>query len=239
MHTVRNRVASRPRPPAVKRTIPRTKDAFLLLTPTPPAFPPHLILPPARGAVIRTIPWPENAECGVVTARSVAKRSKKTRKVATRKNAIQKRRKAGPKKAAIPRLATKPTPFAAPDTPLVIEDTRPMFANDLLERALAVQPDAAPPEQANPQPAKASAGTALPDTADQSAGSQPLPRSRMLTVHRGSGMVEAIGRWLSTFRQRLASRTKASREDRMRLSRAERRHRALQVQAKSPTPPSA
>lgn len=239
MHTVRNRVASRPRPPAVRRTLPRTKDAFLLLTPTPPAFPPHLILPPARGAVIRTIPWPESAESGVVTARSVAKRSKKPRKVATRKNATQKRRKAGPKKAAIPRVAANPTPLAAPDTPFVIEDTRPMFANDLLERALAVQPDAAPPEQADSQPARASAGSALPDTADQSAGSQPLPRSRMLTVHRGSGLVEAIGRWLISFRQRLASRTKASREDRIRLGRAERRHRALQVQAKAPTPPSA
>ncbi|MEL0251717.1 MAG: hypothetical protein VW935_07185 [Novosphingobium sp.] len=91
-------------------------------------------------------------------------------------------------------MAAKPTPLAAPDKPLVIEDTRPMFANDLLERALAIQPDAAPPEQVNSQPARASAGTALPDTADQSAGSQPLPRSRMLTVHRGSGIVEAIGR---------------------------------------------
>ncbi|MEL0211498.1 MAG: hypothetical protein VW891_13140 [Novosphingobium sp.] len=136
-------------------------------------------------------------------------------------------------------MAAKPTPLAAPDKPLVIEDTRPMFANDLLERALAIQPDAAPPEQVNSQPARASAGTALPDTADQSAGSQPLPRSRMLTVHRGSGIVEAIGRWLSTFRQRLASRAKASREDRIRLGRAERHHRALQVQAKAPTPPSA
>ena len=87
MHTVRNRVAARPRPPSVRRNKPRAKDAFLLRAPTPPAFPAHLIVPPARGAVIRTIPWPENAESGVVTARSVAKRSKKPRKVATRKNA--------------------------------------------------------------------------------------------------------------------------------------------------------
>lgn len=64
MHTVRNRMANRPparskgkrpnpRPPAVP------PPPFLLRASDPPSFPPGLIVPAPRGAIIAALPWPD------------------------------------------------------------------------------------------------------------------------------------------------------------------------------------
>ena len=64
MHTVRNRVASKPRnkgkmPPRGTRK--KQEPAFMLKSGNPPAFPIGLIVPPPRGAMITAVPWPEAA----------------------------------------------------------------------------------------------------------------------------------------------------------------------------------
>lgn len=194
MHTVRNRVASRPRPPSKhagakaktqKTPQSRGKDsAFLLRAPHPPAFPAHLIVPPPRGAVISTVPWPETPKPKAASA------PKKPRKIAnTRKTAPKGGSRKKPRTAAAKQVRSAPVPATAAKDALA-----PMTTIDLLDRALAVQPEAGPSQPPlSPVPCGAS-----PD-----AGNIPLPRSRAPAPVRGSGLIDAIGDWLRHVANRL------------------------------------
>lgn len=212
MHTIRNRVASRPRPPASrgraktaksKSSQPRRKEpAFLLRSPNPPAFPAHLILPPPRGAVISTMPWPEAPAAKRQTA------SKKPRKVAkTRKTAA----KGGSRKSVVkPVIAT---PKAA----------MPMTTHDLLDRALAVQPAPEADFRSAPKPLRTA--PAAPEAA--------LARAKAPAIVRSGGLIEAIGNWLrhtGNILTRWRARRRQTPTERRHLSEAAARQRALQSQ---------
>lgn len=212
MHTVRNRVASRPRPPsACNRTKTfkaksqqsrRKERAFLLRSPNPPAFPAHLILPPPRGAVISTMPWPE------APPRKRAAAPKKPRKVAkTRKTAT----KGGSRKVAI-KLETATSKAATQ-----------MTTPDLLDRALAIQPA----EEANFRSAPKPLRTAptVPEA--------PLLRAKAPAIVRNGGLIEAIGNWLRQTGNLLArwrARRRQGLAERLQFSQAAARQRALQSQ---------
>lgn len=243
MHTVRNRVASRPRPPraSAKGKVPRAplpvparkEPSFLLRQANPPAFPDHLILPAPRGAVIASVPWPEAPKPPA---------PKKPRKVAKGKSARRRpgpARKTAPKKAKAPAKALPKKPAAPAVPPPSTELPAPMTTLDLLDRALALEPEPAPEFQPF-VPAPLSA-TASPDVAEVA----PLPRSQSLTHPRGSGLLDTIAQWfrsLALWRGVTGRRAR----DRTRLAQASARQRALQSQLEAlealragPTPPSA
>lgn len=223
MHTVRNRVASRPRPPIThagakvaksKTRKPRCKEpAFLLRTAHPPAFPAHLIVPPPRGAVISTMPWPEAPKQKAQTA------PKKPQKAATRRKTAPKAKGGAGKK---PRKTTaKHTP---PPATAAKEAPAPMTTIDLLDRALAIQPESHP---SSPPPSPA------PCNASPEAGGVPLPRSRAPAQVRGSGLIDAIGDWLRHVANRLGRWRGGRRNagsDRAASVHAAARQRALQAQ---------
>lgn len=162
MHTVRNRVASRPRPPrsSTKGKVPRSaalvaptrrEPAFLLRHPNPPAFPEHLILPAPRGAVIASVPWPERPVTPKAPARKKRGKNDKGKTLKGKLEAKQCRpsppRKATRRKAADARkpasqeaelpMAARP-PAAMPSAPNVqpgSDATVAMTMIDLLDRA--------------------------------------------------------------------------------------------------------
>lgn len=230
MHTVRNRVASRPRPPRVstKGKVPKTpapsqrrrEPAFLLCQPNPPAFPEHLILPARRGAVIASVPWPE------LPAAEATPAPRKPRKVAKGKGATRKRRPPSARKAPARKSATARKKAVAPAlaaVPPAKDEPAAMTTIDLLDRALAMEPE---PSSARPQPIAATASSPV-------AASTPLPRSRALTQTRGSGLLDAIGHWLRSTARSLAFWSRLHRhtaQERTCLARADARQRALQSQ---------
>jgi hypothetical protein len=203
MHTVRNRVASRPRPPSThasakaktsKSPQSRRKDpAFLLRSPHPPAFPAHLIVPPPRGAVISTMPWPEAPKLKTTTAPKKPRKVAKSRKTAPKGGTRKKPRNAAAKQAHLPPSSA----IAVKETPV------PMTTIDLLDRALAIKPDTGQPDTAQPHTAKPSLQSPRPGNASLHAGATPLPRSRALAPSRGSGLIDAIGDWLRSVADRL------------------------------------
>lgn len=199
MHTVRNRVASRPRPPraSTKGKVPRTpalecarrEPSFLLRQPHPPAFPAHLILPAPRGAVISTVPWPEQA----------APKRKKARKATKRKGKGQARtvqttaRKSTPKKApARAKAPPKSATTICPDVELLPDELHVLTASELLDRALAMEPELPAQGPARlPRPVAATPPSHVADDA-------PLPRERSPTLLRGSGLLETIALWVKS-----------------------------------------
>lgn len=217
MHTVRNRVASRPRPPGSRsraktakpksRASRRKEPAFLLRSSNPPAFPAHLILPPPRGAVISTVSWPETPVAKRSTAPKKPRKAAKSRKAAA---------KGGARKTAA-KLTTKP-PRAS----------TPMTTPDLLDRALAIQPA---PELPAPEPHFRSAPEPLRTASG--APETPLPRSKAPAIARSGGLIEAIGNWLRQTGNLLArwrARRRHTPAERLQLAQAAARQRALQSQ---------
>lgn len=246
MHTVRNRVASRPRPPraSTKGKVPRSpsplpgrrEPSFLLRQANPPAFPDHLILPAPRGAVIASVPWPESPKpAAPKKPRKVAKgKSAKRRPAPTRKTAPKKARSPAKAAKALPRKPAAPAvPPPSPEPPAA------MTTIDLLDRALALEPEPAPEFQ--PLVSAPLSASASPDVAE----SAPLPRSHSLTHPRGSGLLETIAQWFRSLAAWRRTRATTAR-DRTQLARASARQRALQSQLEAlealqagPTPPSA
>ncbi|MCY1669979.1 hypothetical protein OVA07_03020 [Novosphingobium sp. SL115] len=213
MHTVRNRVAAKPRvsgrakSPA-KRTN-RREPAFLLKHGNPPAFPAGLIIPPPRGAVIAVVPWPE---APVPPAAPKRKRPAKQRKVSSG-------RKAGPAKRPAPVAKAARKAASMPNPPVVIANAipakaEPMPTVDLLSRALAMQ--AAPEVEL-----RVEARSVVPPADIM----QPLSRAQSLVAagHNG-GFINAIGHWLQGAARWLAT----WRGQRARIAQARARHHALQ-----------
>jgi hypothetical protein len=204
MHTVRNRVAAKPRvsgkaKASAKRTN-RREPAFLLKNGNPPAFPAGLIIPPPRGAVIAAVPWPE---APAVKLAPRPKRPAKPRKVSRAKPRVPVAKKAA-------RTAqSAPLPAKA----------QPMPTVDLLSRALAVQPEPAPPTEAKQ--------VSLPPAVPPADAAQPLPRARSLAATGNHGnLFDAIGHWL----QGAARWLSTWRGQRTRIAQARARHHALQSQ---------
>jgi len=223
MHTVRNRVASKPRhkgktqPPGPAR---KPEPAFLLKSGNPPAFPAGLIIPAPRGAMITAVPWPDvgGGRAGV-SARS-APRSKGAQPAKVRKSKAPKHRAATSRKA---RRTDKPAVTLT--TPLAQEAPVPMMTVDLLDRALAVKPALAEDAlilKPTPRPAGAAA-TSTPD---------PIPRSKALAPARSTALLDIIGYWLRDAGNWLVRRNMSRRqaEERTRMARASARLHALQSQ---------
>lgn len=230
MHTVRNRAASTPRPPR-KATPPararkRREPPFMLQHGNPPAFPAGLIVPPPRGAVIATVPWPLLPV--EASARSGAEKPKRVRKAASspkasgprkpRKSSVGKSRAVPGKAKAAPRAATQQPTSITQDTAI------PMTNADLLDRALAMQSETAdatlpaaiqPPAPATPPPA---------------AGATPLPRSRSLAHPRSHALLDVIGYWLRDAGRWLSRWSSGKSQARSMVARANARHCAMQSQ---------
>lgn len=200
MHTVRNRVASRPRPPraSAKGKVPRTpalecarrEPSFLLRQPHPPAFPAHLILPVPRGAVISAVPWPEQAAPKPRKARKATKRKGKGQQAKSGRTTA---RKSTPKKApAGAKALPKGAATVSPDVELLPEQLHALTASELLDRALAMEPELPAPVPARlPRPVAATPPSHVADDA-------PLPRERSPTLLRGSGLLETIALWVKS-----------------------------------------
>lgn len=230
MHTVRNRVASKPRPmgkakPAVKRK--RCEPAFMLKAGHPPAFPAGLIVPPPRGAVIATVPWPLAAlpESALITAPATPSRKAST----PRKSAPRKPRKNAARKHRAASRNVKPkvqVASVAPDKP---EATAPMLTADLLDRALAMQ--APPVEETAPVAPSSPAPAANP----LAAGVTPIPRFRAIAQHRSTALLDVIGCWLRDAGRWLTrwGRARQKAEARTQVARANARLRALQSQVEA------
>lgn len=271
MHTVRNRVASRPRPPraSTKGKVPRSpastaptasgrrEPAFLLRHPDPPAFPAHLIVPAPRGVVIASVPWPEastaqtppatgksaKAKPRTAKSRTAKSRTAKSRtatsgvakgKSASGKNSGGKARRSSPRKASARASTGAAKSVCGKGAAVAAEVVTPPSAEqvpatmtmiDLLDRALAIEPELPP---LSPQPNVVVAASPCDVT-----NVAPLPRSRALAHGPGKGLIEAIGNWLRSTAKALAFWRPARGEtalERTRLSRANARQRALQSQ---------
>lgn len=229
MHTVRNRVASKPRqkgkaaPPPVGRV--GNEQAFLLRHGNPPAFPAGLFVPPPRGAVIASMPWPDlRAPEKTVLEKRLPAKPVTRRKPATRKRATARKGTASTRKVARPRTA-KPAP--APTLQALPEPAPAMFTQDLLDRALAMRPEPAtttsPTSALPPAPAQA-----LPPFG---AGASPIPRSRAISVQRGGALRDVIAQWLGEAGRWLSRLCRPGKSaERAQVARANARHRALQSQ---------
>lgn len=217
MHTVRNRVASKPRHQGKKRGRSRAKaePAFLLQTGNPPAFPAGLIVPPPRGASITTIPWPDVPPVAAKPGnrrKSAAPKARKPRAGASRKvrshasNAVE--------------------ALVATGQPLSQEAPVAMMTEDLLDRALAMKPLAVE------DPTVVSPLVSGPPATDSTA---PIPRSRALAVAGSGAVFDRIGHWLREARTWLARFHGGGRkaDARTRIARANARHRALQSQTEA------
>lgn len=236
MHTVRNRVASRPRPPraSAKGKVPRStpgalhrrEPAFLLRQPNPPAFPEYLILPAPRGAVISTLPWPEPPAAAAPKKRRKAAKGKgaASRRSQPMSSQVSKSQSASRKTA----VRKSPSPRKAPKIQVVAKasaETPPseapvaMTTIDLIDRALAMEPELPAPL---PQPVSATASATVAD-------SRPLPRSQTPMLLRGSGFFDLIVRLFSGLATWRSTRRQSAR-DRTRLVRANARQRAMQSQ---------
>lgn len=218
MHTVRNRVASRPRPASSrsrtkvaksKSQVARRKEpAFLLRTPNPPAFPAHLILPPPRGAVISKMPCPEAPVAKGSTAPKKPRKAAKNRKGTTKGSARVKAAK----------TAATSAPSVAPQ-----KVPTPMTTPDLLDRALAIQPAPEADFRSAPKPLRTA----------PTAPEAPLPRAQAPAIARSGGLIEAIGNWLRQTGNLLArwrARRRQNPAERLQLAQAAARQRALQSQ---------
>ncbi|MDT0506885.1 hypothetical protein [Novosphingobium sp. MMS21-SN21R] len=230
MHTVRNRVAAKPRSkgksqPAV-RPCAKAEPAFMLRTGNPPAFPQGLIVPAPRGAVIRAVDMP--AATPRVPGKPASRRKTPVRKaapVAARKARAAKPSAQGQRKTRIPAVpaeAAKAVASAPASQPLA-QDTATMMTQDLLERALALKPE---PVETTPTRATSPA----PATPPLTAGANPLPRSRALVPQRGHALRDAIAHWLKDTGRWLSARFGRKAADRARVAHANARHRALQSQ---------
>lgn len=223
MHTVRNRVASKPRPMGKAKpagNAKRREPAFMLKSGNPPAFPAGLIVRPPRGAVITAVPWPAMA---MPESKPV---------IAVKSEIPRKPRNARKQSARKPR-ATLRKPKAAAQIAIIVPDkqdaTAPMLTADLLDRALAMQ--ATPVETAVAVVPPPRAPAALP----HAAGVTPIPRSRALAQHRSNALFDAIGYWLRYAGRWLTRWGGGQRKDDVRalVARANARHRALQSQAEA------
>ncbi len=227
MHTVRNRVASKPRskgkmPPRGTRK--KQEPAFMLKSGNAPAFPVGLIVPPPRGAMITAVPWPEIA----------APKARATTKPNTRRKAappkVRKPRTAAPNAAAPPASAKrKPRAVAKPPVtagqPPAQDAAAAMMTENLLDRALAIKPLSAEDVLILPSTSATLARSATPTTS-------PIPRSKALAPARGFGLFDIIGHWLRDAGSWLGRWNKRGRKDeeRARKVRARARHHALQSQ---------
>lgn len=233
MYTVRNRVASRPRVPAkAKPPAKRSKQrepAFLLKNGNPPAFPPGLIIPPPRGAVIAAIDWPDapKIERTVTRKATARKHAANQQKSALARRGNPKLKTAKQPKPRRPRAASGPLAEAARPQPAdIMKGNETLVAEDLLTRALAIQPPSMPDAPIMPKVVAAAA----PDSVD---AAKPLHRSRALTTTGSHGLfgtisqwLQGAGRWLSQWR----AQQRRSAAERARLAQARARHRALQSQ---------
>ncbi len=233
MHTVRNRVASRSRPMGKAKSAGSRKHcepAFMLKSGNPPAFPAGLIVPPPRGAVIATVPWPAPAS---LESALIVLPAKPLRKPASaRRSAPRKPRKPRKSAARKPRAAPRRPKHAAqvasiaPDKQ---EATVPMLTADLLDRALAMQ---ATPEETAATAAPPPPAPAAPPLA---AGVTPIPRSRAIAQHRSNALLDVIGYWLRDAGRWLTRWGKARQkaQARTQVARANARLRALQSQVEA------
>lgn len=238
MHTVRNRMANRPparskgkrpnpRPPAVP------PPPFLLRASDPPSFPPGLIVPAPRGAIIAALPWPEAVASPALPeppAPSPPKRAKPRRKPVA-KPGRKRARSSSPKRAAAPpRRRARAAKVAAAQPPSVPQPAIDAATTDaLLDRALSMKAEPMPQpnssEPTAPPPAALSSAEVCPD--------QPLSRSRSLALPPPRSLGEAIGRWLrdaGRWIARLSARRRQSPAERAMLARASARHMAIQSQ---------
>lgn len=235
MHTVRNRVASKPRQrgKAAPRPVGRVgkEPAFLLRNGNPPAFPAGLIVPAPRGAIISSMPWPEVAAPGAQTRlapkASTRRKPAKRKTVATRKSPA--RTPSAPKQTKRPAVRSRKSPSPKPAielTALALPELTPvMLADDLLGRALALKSE--PVAVSPPVPALPPAPAVL----SFEAGATPIPRSRAMSVQRGSTLREVIAHWLGEAGRLLARLRRPGKSgERARVARANARHRALQSQ---------
>ncbi|WP_168854734.1 hypothetical protein [Novosphingobium sp. ERN07] len=222
MHTVRNRVASRPRPPSSRsrakvaksksQVVRRKEPAFLLRIPNPPAFPAHLILPAPRGAVISTMPGPE----APVAKRSIA--PKKPRKAAKNRKGTMKGTTKGSARVKACKITATPVTSVAPQKVPTL-----MTTPDLLDRALAIQPAPEANFRSAPKPLRTA----------PNAPEAPLPRAQAPAIARSGGLIEAIGNWLRQTGNLLArwrARRRQPPAERLQLAQAAARQRALQSQ---------
>lgn len=222
MHTVRNRVAAKPRskgksqPPARPRA--KAEPAFMLRTGNPPAFPSGLIVPAPRGAVIRAVDMP--AAAPRVPGKPASRRKAPARKTKTAKLSAQGQRKM--RKQTV-QAATAKGAASPPAWQPLAQDAATMTTQDRLERALALRP--APAERA--PTAATSPAPAMPPL---TAGANPLPRSRALAPQRGHALRDAIAHWLKDAGRWLSVRLGRKAADRARVVRDNARHRALQSQ---------
>ncbi|MBB4611878.1 hypothetical protein [Novosphingobium taihuense] len=211
----------------------RREPAFLLRQPNPPAFPEHLILPVRRGAVIASVPWPEAPAIETPSA------PKEPRKVAKGKSAARKRRPPSARKAPTRRPVTAKkaarkqvpaAPSVAAAIPPAKEAPAAMTTIDLLDRALAIEPELPPVRPHPASPLESLSATASQDVVDVA----PLPRSRAPTLPRGSGLLDVIGDWLRSTARALAFwrmfRQRQTTLERTHLARANAHQRALQSQ---------
>lgn len=234
MHTVRNRVASKPRNKGkmpVRGPQKKSEPAFMLRSGNPPAFPTGLIVPPPRGAQITAVPWPETKapETAAPETRVCARVALSPRIVAGKAKTAK--AKSGRKKtgARVARKSKSRSQSIAQYPPVTagqaLAQDRPaaMLTNDLLDRALAMKPMPSAESQA-PVPTPRAPVTAMADT--------PLPRTKALATVRGQGLFDIIGHWLRDAGNWLIRWDKSRRKDeeRARIAQANARHRALQSQ---------
>lgn len=229
MHTVRNRVASKPRNKGkmpVRGPHKKPEPAFMLKSGNPPAFPTGLIVPPPRGAMIIAVPWPEIA---APETRVCARPALSSKMVAGKAKTAKAKSGGKTTGARVARKSRSPSQSIAKHPPVTAGQTlaqdRPaaMLTNDLLDRALAMKPMPIAEAQVPAPPPRAPV-TAMADT--------PLPRAKSLAPVRGQGLFDIIGHWLRDAGNWLIRLDKNRRKDeeRARMAQANARHRALQSQ---------
>lgn len=239
MHTVRNRIASKPRQngKVPSHGAPKMHEpAFMLRSGNPPAFPAGLIIPAPRGALITAVPWPEAgaSETGI-SARPASRQKVDPGKPHHGKS---RKRKPTPKRKPKPyagrshkALAAANPAFPLPNS-LNAEAPVTMMTEDLLDRALAMKP--VPAEDALILPLAPPMAPAAPSPATAGANPcpQPIPRSNALTAARSTALLDIIGYWLRDAGNWLVRRNTRRRkaEERALIARATARHHALQSQ---------
>lgn len=240
MHTVRNRVASRPRPPraSAKGKVPRSpastaptapgrrEPAFLLRHPDPPAFPAHLIVPAPRGVVIASVPWPEASTAETPPAAKKSATAKpKTAKSRTAKPSVAKGKstrakssggkpcRSSPRKAPARKSAGAAKSLCGKAPAVASAGLASPSAEQV--RATMTMIDlldrALAMEPELPLPSPPP-GVVVAASACEVGNAAPLPRSRALVHGPGMGLLEAIGNWLRSAAKALAFWRPARRE---------------------------
>jgi hypothetical protein len=218
MHTVRNRLTQTSRKRGKPRPA-RDDNAFLLRhgAQAPPTFPADLIVPPHRGAVITTAPWPLPAE----PSGPVAPMGRKAARRAARRAAALARTAASspPSTEDLIILAAQADPAGDPPSP----------SDDSILPVVWCEPECGP---ALSLPSGADA-LVEPAPAEIIAGSDvPLPSTRAL-VPRRQGFIDILAFALRDSGRRLSRWSSARRRaDDMKdkLARAEARMRAMEAQ---------